>query len=384
MYDCVTEYNGTPENNSGKTVYQYAVKSPDYFPVGYNTIQRDLHDGWQYGHLTNKTMYKNDMGMYKPLESIENFYSSSKKNFGNILIGEAASNVVIRKAVSGFIPDEIMYDIDYARTTIKVGAKLLLKSYHNTYTDEGTVSSIMEYEYGDPSTVFPTCIIETASDGTNRTTTLTYPYTNRNVYPYTEMTERNILNPVVKKEYVYNGSYVGIETPFIKTSDNVYTPSSLIFRRDSLDSGDVRATYLYDDHGRIRQETKDDKETVAYLYGYKNQNIIVRVENATYAEVAAALGGENTVKALADASTLSSYEIWRINNLRFLLPASHVTTYTYEPLVGVASVTDPLGMTTGFEYDEGGRLKQIYILKDDKKEVVERYEYNYANLQKTE
>ncbi len=41
-------------------------------------------------------------------------------------------------------------------------------------------------------------------------------------------------------------------------------------------------------------------------------------------------------------------------------------------------------MTTGFEYDEGGRLKQIYILKDDKKEVVERYEYNYANLQKTE
>lgn len=384
MYDCVTEYNGTPENNSGKTVYQYAVKSPDYFPVGYNTIQRNLHDGWQYGHLTNKTMYKNDMGMYKPLESIENFYSSSKKNFGNILIGEAASNVVIRKAVSGFIPGEIMYDIDYARTTIKVGAKLLLKSYHNTYTDEGTVSSIMEYEYGDPSTVFPTCIIETASDGTNRTTTLTYPYTNRNVYPYTEMTERNILNPVVKKEYVYNGSYVGIETPFIKTSDNVYTPSSLIFRRDSLDSGDVRATYLYDDHGRIRQETKDDKETVAYLYGYKNQNIIVRVENATYAEVAAALGGENTVKALADASTLSSYEIRRINNLRFLLPASHVTTYTYEPLVGVASVTDPLGMTTGFEYDEGGRLKQIYILKDDKKEVVERYEYNYANLQKTE
>ena len=90
------------------------------------------------------------------------------------------------------------------------------------------------------------------------------------------------------------------------------------------------------------------------------------------------------MKALADASTLSSYEIRRINNLRFLLPASHVTTYTYEPLVGVASVTDPLGMTTGFEYDEGGRLKQIYILKDDKKEVVERYEYNYANLQKTE
>lgn len=384
MYDHVTEYNGTPENNSGKTVYQYNIKPFRILPEERNTIQRNQHDGWEYGHLTKKVVYKNDAGVYTPLESIENVYSSLEKDFGKILVGEAAANVVIREAASGFIPSEIMYDNDYIPTVIKVGAKLLLKSKYETYNDGGTVSAVTKYEYTDPSSSYPTRIIETGSDSTNLVTTLTYPQDYKNVYPYTEMTERNILSPVVKKEYVRGESYIGIETPFIKSSENIYKADKLVVRRDSLANGDIRAAYLYDDHGKTRQETIDSKESIVYLYGYNNQQIIARIENATYAEVAAALGGESAVKGFSNAPALSSYDIQKINNLRYSLPASQVTTYTYNPLVGISSVTDPLGVTMGYEYDGFGRLMNMYIINNGKEELIERYEYNYTNQQKTE
>lgn len=378
MYDYVTEYNGTPENNSGKTVYQYAIKTFPYLSDGRNTIQRNQHDGWEYGHLTKKVIYKNDMGMYKPLESIENNYSSLKKNFGKILVGEAGANVVIREASSGFIPSEIMYDNDYELTTINVGAKLLLKSKHETYTDGGTVNAITNYEYSDPSTIYPTRIIEVGNDSTKQVTTLTYPKDYKNVYPYTEMMGRNILSPVIKKEYLRHGSYIGIETPFIKSSGNIYKPDKLVVRRDSLAIGDTRATYLYDDHGRIRQEIKDGKESIVYLYGYKNQHIVAHIENATFAEVEALLGSE-TIKGIATEKTLPNHYLNKLNGLRNSLPASRVTIYTYEPLIGIASITNPLGVSIYYDYDGLGRLTKTYCINNNKEELIESYGYHYAN-----
>ena len=53
-----------------------------------------------------------------------------------------------------------------------------------------------------------------------------------------------------------------------------------------------------------------------------------------------------------------------------------VTTYTYEPLIGITSSTDPAGTSTYFEYDEFGRLKHI---KDQDKNILQKSEYQYVN-----
>ena len=52
-----------------------------------------------------------------------------------------------------------------------------------------------------------------------------------------------------------------------------------------------------------------------------------------------------------------------------------ITSYTYKPLVGLLTITDPRGVITKYEYDAFGRL--IKISQADR--VIESYVYNYRN-----
>lgn len=51
-----------------------------------------------------------------------------------------------------------------------------------------------------------------------------------------------------------------------------------------------------------------------------------------------------------------------------------VTTYTYDPLIGVTSITDPKGYTTYYEYDDFNRLKRV---KDADEKILSQSEYHY-------
>ena len=63
-----------------------------------------------------------------------------------------------------------------------------------------------------------------------------------------------------------------------------------------------------------------------------------------------------------------------LNRIRTGLPAAQVTTYTYKPLVGVTSITDPNNKTNSFEYDAFNRL---VVVKDQDNNVVKKMEYQY-------
>lgn len=63
-----------------------------------------------------------------------------------------------------------------------------------------------------------------------------------------------------------------------------------------------------------------------------------------------------------------------IDELRLFPSGAQMTTYTYEPLIGITSITDVNNITTYYEYDALGRLK---FIKDFNQNIVKMIEYNY-------
>jgi YD repeat-containing protein len=62
------------------------------------------------------------------------------------------------------------------------------------------------------------------------------------------------------------------------------------------------------------------------------------------------------------------------NNLRNGLSNAMVTTYTYDPLIGITSMTDPKGYTVYYEYDALNRLVRV---KDEDGKIMSENKYHY-------
>lgn len=67
-----------------------------------------------------------------------------------------------------------------------------------------------------------------------------------------------------------------------------------------------------------------------------------------------------------------------LDALRQALPNALVTTYTYDPLIGMTSTTDPRGYTMYYEYDNKGRLIQN---RDAEQNILEKVYYDYAETE---
>lgn len=382
MYDYVTEYNGTPEVNSGKTVYEYDVVQLTLIPPMISTIQDKKYDGWKYGNLISKTVYKNCNGKYEPVEKERNIYSTSEKYFGTIQVGECIRENIVRWPESNNNPEltRAEYSTIYHSTSIDIGAKLLMNSCREVY-DGGQINRTdTKYEYSDSRHIYPTRTIIQGMDTVRYITVSSYPHDYGSTLPYKDMVARNIVSPVVKKDFIHAGKHLEVETPYASPYPDIYQPSGMNVKYGANNEPESRFTYLYDEWGRIRQKTKDEKEKVTYLYGYNHQYVIAEIANVGWEEVVKKIsGGASVVNQIANAVSPTDAQWKLINNLRTLLPHAQVRTYVYQPLVGVSSIMDPRGVVTCYEYDDVGRYVKSYIVNDNKNELLERVNYHYKN-----
>ncbi len=69
---------------------------------------------------------------------------------------------------------------------------------------------------------------------------------------------------------------------------------------------------------------------------------------------------------------------WKSFNtdLRYSLAEAEIYTYTYDPIYGMTSSTAPNGVTTYYEYDDFGRLKNV---RNDDGKITSRSFYHYYN-----
>ncbi|MDR2292456.1 MAG: RHS repeat protein [Prevotellaceae bacterium] len=137
-------------------------------------------------------------------------------------------------------------------------------------------------------------------------------------------------------------------------------------------------SYKYNSKGNIIEAKHEGNQiSTAYLWGYKNQYPIAEIRNATYEQVESVLG-RRLIRRIEGSVPPASADWNAINSLRgvTVFPNTEITTYTYKPLIGIETVTDPSGNEITYEYDAFGRLERI---RDADGNVLENTEYHYAD-----
>jgi YD repeat-containing protein len=225
-----------------------------------------------------------------------------------------------------------------------------------------------------------------SSDNKNVSKHMLYPLhdlsmlTQEQKAPVERMIELNRLTtPLVEKQMVGN-EQITLVNQYKDWGNNLILPEKLYTKKGN-GIEEVRIIYHnYDLYGNPQYITKDDAEKVVYLWGYNHRYPVAEIKNATYTQVVAQIqGGQTTINAIAAGNTFSNSDQNKINALRTALPNAQVTTYTYKPLVGILTVTDPNGITTHYEYDSFTRLKRTYLIENGSEKTIQRYNYHYQN-----
>lgn len=305
--------------------------------------------------------------------------------------------------------------------------KVLSSKTIKTYGKQGPAySTTTAYTYGGSGHKNPTLITEASSGSDLVVTTRTYPtdYAISGPGGLEEEEEgigallKNGISsiPVEVARYKRKGSIdylteaqitlfnirqghpVPTKTERIETKERLldFDPSYVsdwgYFRYDNRYTEEI-AFRKYDHKGHVLEvEEKNTGVTTCYVWGYGHQYLIAKVVNATYSEIETVLGAElialnqgyQTVTdpgspVVHEKVVLTDRQIRNtLSLLRRSLPHAAVTTYTYKPLVGVTSETDPGGETTYFEYDPFNRLARI---RDANQAVRKTIKYNYKTQQ---
>ncbi len=248
------------------------------------------------------------------------------------------------------------------------------------------ITTFTTYDYDNPDHKNVTQTTQTNSDRKTLTKKYYYPSdrptnTSMSNSVFNQMIADHVLNPVLKEETEVNDvlthSIIRNHTIRPRNEDgqivNMYLPENVqSLKNGTEDDYETRIDFKkYDSYGNLLEVSKTEGAITSYIWGYNREYPIAKIENATYQDIAEALYIPIARLQDYDESNLS-----QINTLRSRLPNAMVATYTYDPLIGVTSMTDPKGYTMTYHYDDLNRLK---FVKDQDGNIVSENEYHYKN-----
>ncbi len=207
-----------------------------------------------------------------------------------------------------------------------------------------------------------------------------------------------ISDPVITEKYIVkSGTETKLSELHMKYGANLL-PSEVHYRSepgniDINSTADRKVRYSrYDTSGNIEEFIMEDDTPVSIIWGYNKQFPIAKVEgigfqaieddidtfdlvNLSNADDDHCLGTNNQCseadlrKALNDFRNTGTFNGVAAENVM-------VTTYTYDPLLGITSITQPNGQVEYYKYDTAGRLEYIH---DKDLNVIKNMRYNYKD-----
>lgn len=409
FYEQVTEYQEKQDGTTnGKSIYLYEPPFINNYYIGTN-IYTTVYEEWKTNHLISKTDYKRENLSYIPIKKVEYKYNLREDNplkcskvmaKQNGFVGDNATSLWSyfspqgptayslasmfhygNSIELGYSPD-IGYDPAFIQNSAgvayniveyeyKTGAKHLSEVKTTMYMNSGEFVTKENYDYG----VFHNDPISKATTNSNYET-LTTKY----FYPKDpEMASKPNVATLISKNIIG----VPLVTQTLKGTEKLFEQETqygmfgnLLFPQyvyaGKVATTEKKVTFdSYDTTGNITQYTPESGVPVSIIWGYNKTQPIAKIENATNAQISTAL-------SVANLSVLNETNLTAINNLRTntTLPNIMVSTFTYIPLVGVSTITDPKGDKITYNYDAFGRLQNV---KDKDGNILSENEYHYKN-----
>ncbi|WP_299214621.1 hypothetical protein [uncultured Aquimarina sp.] len=189
------------------------------------------------------------------------------------------------------------------------------------------------------------------------------------VEQYTKQGTENILLAKQRTDYKLWGSEKHVSPEYIHTSKgNAALEPRMRYHQ-------------YDTQGNPLEISQTNGASSIYIWGYDDRYPVAKIENASYSQIASHvatiksqsnLDNDNTIGYAGAEGTLRE----KLDQLRDAVPNALITSYTYDPMIGVTSITDPKGYTMYYQYDGFNRFVKV---KDQDGNILSENEYNYKD-----
>lgn len=326
------------------------------------------------GKIKKETYYNDHGEKIKELTYAYNYESTSAFNINhinNISVGLKPYILTYYEQSGGGRPYVTDGSRPYIMQIYKIVSENILpiSKTETNYINRQILTQTTTYDYNKD---YQPLLVQTSrtQSNINKETYYKYPSDFKVNSPYKEMVEQNILSPIIETKLKVDKSESIKRTNYSKIN-NMFLPA---FEESSF-GGSNRTDITYNNYdlfGNITQYTSLDGIGTVYLWSYNGQYPIAEIRNAIYADVSKTID----VQALSKKLQPSESDYKAIRALETSLKNALITTYTYKPLVGMTSMTDPRGVVTTYEYDSFGRLSKV---KDANGKIINSYDYHYQN-----
>ncbi|GGG25126.1 hypothetical protein GCM10011344_27250 [Dokdonia pacifica] len=255
------------------------------------------------------------------------------------------------------------FNNNYAKTA------LLRASFTTEYLPNGGQMFSEQYQEYIPETGDLLITESIISDTESRSIKYYYPYSQSvsSLSGMSMLLNDNQYSKVVRTESYINADKIATRDFDFNTLSGNVVPIKQNTKKGSETEKHVRELYeKYDDRGNLLQKRQKNGQPITYIWGYNKQYIVAKVVNATYSQIEnlSAFGQNFNIQ-----NGLSSNQENQLRNIANTL----VTTYNYNPMIGVTKVSDPRGDFQTFEYDSENRLIAV---RDQNNNLLKEYEYN--------
>ncbi|WP_103864247.1 hypothetical protein [Aquimarina sp. I32.4] len=366
---------------------------------GYGNFMNYKVKSWAGGSLKSQKVYKKSGTAYTLLKSIDNTYSTLGEstlpfNYLHSIIPNGIPHALGQGGSTVSACGAYNHQFIYNKSYISLGKKALTSSKETIYDTNGQNPVVTEksYRYDHPNH-FQTQSGVKNSLGSELKTKTYYPnkrgqlanlsIDDESAYFKLEQLHR-IATPIQTESYK-GTTLLSTQRTLFKPgiATNSFFPKSVQTAKGAITTAnpltDKVQYHKYDSSGNPIEVSRADGSHIIYIWGYQNTYPIAKIENASYIEVSGYIAGLQTQSnADNDRTRGSSGKEGALRDalhaMRVGLPNAMISSYTYDPLIGVTSMTDPKGYTLYYEYDTQHRLKRVI---DHQGKIVSQNEYHY-------